>query len=198
MNSQPATLYDRICVFSASRRALAIAFLWGLAEATVFFFVPDIFLGLVALFNWRKGLLSTIFVVAGAIIGGTIMYGLAANNATAMNRLLTSIPLIHLDMVDFVREQIRMNGLNALFSGLFQGIPYKIYAVQAGAQGLGLLPFLLFTIPARLARILPVALVGSIVGVVFRKYVQRNTSLVIGVYIAIWAFIYMLYYFRFR
>ena len=198
MNSQGSTLYRRISAYSASRQTLAIAFLWGLAEATVFFLVPDVLLGFVALFNWRRGLLSTVWVVAGAMVGGAIMYALAVNNVVAMNQLLTSIPLVNANMVNLVREQVGRSGLSALVTGPLQGIPYKIYAVQVGAQGLALIPFLLFTIPARLERILPVALVGAAVGVAFRKIIRRYPGLVVAGYVALWVCIYALYTVRFR
>ena len=88
--------------------------------------------------------------------------------------------------------------MSALVTGLLQGIPYKIYAVQAGGQGLSLIPFLLFTIPARLERILPVVLVGAAVGVAFRKIIRRYAGLVVAGYVALWVCIYALYTVRFR
>jgi hypothetical protein len=49
-----------------------------------------------------------------------------------------------------------------------------------------------------LERVLPVVLAGAITGIVFRKYIQQHTSLVLGAYVALWGCIYTLYYFRFR
>ncbi|MFM9106139.1 MAG: hypothetical protein ACKOWF_05500, partial [Chloroflexota bacterium] len=39
-----------------SRAAARIAALWGFAEATVFFIVPDVWIGLLAAFDPRAGL----------------------------------------------------------------------------------------------------------------------------------------------
>jgi membrane protein YqaA with SNARE-associated domain len=198
MNTEPFPFYNHIKTFSESRQALFVAFLWGLAEATIFFLVPDILLGLVVLFSWRKGLMSTVFTLAGAMIGGAIMYTLAYNNTAAMNQVLMSIPLINRNMVNTVMEQMKQNGLRALVMGPLQGIPYKIYAVQAGIQRLPFIPFLFFTIPARLERILPVVLLGGVIGVAFKKFIQRHASLVTSTYFGVWVCIYMLYYLRFR
>ena len=197
-SSLPSPLYACLTAHSASRGALVIAFLWGLAEATVFFLVPDIYLGLVALFNWRQGLRATLVTVAGALIGGAIMYALAASNGAVMNQFLSHVPLINADTVNSVAEQMRADGLSALVTGPLQGIPYKVYAAQAGRQGLPLLPFLLITIPARLERILPVALAGAVAGVLFKRFVQKYTRLIVGAYALMWAGIYILYYLRFR
>lgn len=189
---------DRLSAHSASRSAMAIALLWGLAEATLFFLVPDIYLGLVALFNWRKGLWATTFTVTGAMIGGVIMYALAVQNPDGMMSLLAHIPLINANMVKSVGEQMRSAGLMAMVTGPLQGTPYKVYAVQAGVQRLPIVPFLLLTIPARLERILPVALAGASGGVLFRPFIQRRTQVVVGLYAALWIGIYALYYWRFR
>jgi membrane protein YqaA with SNARE-associated domain len=196
--NKPLSFYDRIRVYSESRSTLFVAFIWGAIEAIFFFLVPDIFLGLVALFNWRKGLPSIIFTLIGAMVGGAIMYTLASNNTLAMDRFLISIPLINESTVNSVKEQMGLMGLRALVTGPLEGIPYKIYAAQAGALGFPLLPFLLITIPARLERILPVALLGSIMGIAFKKFIQRHAELVVGAYIVLWICIYALYYIRFR
>ena len=198
MSIQLSSPYNRIFRLTESSGTLVIAFLWGLAEATLFFLVPDIFLGFVAIFNWRRGILATGFVIAGALVGGTIMYVLASNQAVAMDRLLTSIPLINEHMVSTVGEEVGRSGLSAMVTGPFQGIPYKIYAAQAGQHNLPYFLFLLVTILARLERILPVVLLGSITGKLFRKFIQIHTLLVVGGYLVFWVGIYVLYYLRFR
>jgi membrane protein YqaA with SNARE-associated domain len=198
MSFKPSPLYERITHTLDSRGTLFIAFLWGLAEATVFFVVPDIYLGFVAIFSWRKGLLSTAYIVAGAMVGGAIMYGLASNNPATINQFLTKIPLISANMLNSVRVQLENSGLYALVNGPLQGIPYKVYAVEAGAQALPVFQFLLITIIARLERILPVALFGVVTGRIFRKFIQRFTIPVVCVYLALWAGVYVLYYFQLR
>src|SRR6185436_11439838 len=125
MTHSPSSLFDRLSAHSAARRALVIAFLWGFAEATLFFLVPDIYLGFVALFNWRRGLWATAFTVLGAIVGGAIMYTLAVHSPEGMTSLLTRIPLINALMVKTVGEQMQQAGLIALVTGPLQGIPYK-------------------------------------------------------------------------
>ncbi|HLL50335.1 MAG TPA: hypothetical protein VK356_06675 [Thermomicrobiales bacterium] len=50
-------------VFAGSRIAAATALGWGFAEATVFFVVPDVWIGLLTLFSWRAGLRAVVFPV---------------------------------------------------------------------------------------------------------------------------------------
>ena len=188
------SLYTWLIQHSASRASLLIAFVWGLAEATIFFIVPDVYLGFVALFHWRQGLVAALAAVLGAMLGGVLMYWLSITNPSSVHELLLHVPLIKAAMLNTVSEQMRAEGLFALVSGPLQGIPYKIYAVQAAEQRLPLLLFLLATIPARLERILPVALLGALLGVVFHKFVQRHAALVLSMYVLLWLGIYLLYF----
>jgi hypothetical protein len=44
-------------------QANAVAFLWGIAEATFFFIVPDVLLSWLALSSHRRGLIACVFAV---------------------------------------------------------------------------------------------------------------------------------------
>jgi membrane protein YqaA with SNARE-associated domain len=187
-------LISRLRAHSQSSAALIIAFLWGLAEATVFFIVPDVVLGFVALFHWRRGLLAALVAVAGAVLGGAATYTLAASDPAAATEILLRIPLIDVEMIKNVGAEMQAAGLIALVRGPVRAVPYKVYAVQAGQQQLPLWRFLLITIPARLERLLPVTLAAAGVGVVFRGFIRRRTALVVGIYILLWVGVYVAYY----
>jgi membrane protein YqaA with SNARE-associated domain len=197
-NSLPSKLYIHFRTYSDSKAALALAFVWGLAEATLFFIVPDVCLGLIALFNWRKGLLTTLCALAGAMIGGTIMYILGANNPTGMNHVLVSIPLIHINMVDLAYSQLQSAGLVMMVTGPKEGIPYKVFAVQSGILGLPLLQFVLMTIPARMIRFVIVVLLVGTIGVIFRKFIKKYPIVFVVTYAYVWLCIYIAYYLEFR
>lgn len=62
----------------------AIAALWGIAEATVFFIVPDVWISFVAARrDWKAGVLAACLACTGALIGGAIMYLWASRDAEA-------------------------------------------------------------------------------------------------------------------
>lgn len=187
-------LYLRIRRFCATPTSIVIAFLWGLFEATVFFIVPDVYLAFVALFDARRGLEAVLASVAGALLGGAILYGLAANDGAVMRQLLVHIPGISAQMLDAVTIQMQASGLSAMVSGPLKGFPFKIYAAQAGENHLPFIPFFLISIPARLERLLPVTIAAAILGVLFRKFVQHYTALVIGIYLLLWLGIYLFYF----
>jgi membrane protein YqaA with SNARE-associated domain len=179
---------------------MIIAFLWGFAEATAFFVVPDVYIGFVALFNWRRGLQAAIAALLGAMLGGALMYILARNNPVGINTFLTYIPLIDATLVSDVASQTSVSGLVAVLTGPLRGTPYKIYAAQAGEQSLSILYFLLMTIPARLERFIPVALVFGGLGKWFETFFRKNTQFVVSSYLLLWGLIYFvfIYYFNFH
>jgi len=192
--------YARLSDHAKSRWSIIIAFVWGFAEATAFFIVPDVYLGFVALFNWRRGLWAMIAALIGAMLGGSVMYVLAMNNPSGINLFLTRVPLIDATLVNDVANQMHTNGLISLLNGPLRGTPYKIYAAQAGQQSLPFLYFLLLTIPARLERFLPVVLIFGGIGKWFGIFCERHTKFVVGSYALMWGIIYFVFisYFNFH
>ena len=51
-----------------------LVFLWGFAEGTLFFILPDVPLSFVALFLPRRALLHMAAIVAGAVLAGAVMF----------------------------------------------------------------------------------------------------------------------------
>ncbi|RPI90087.1 MAG: hypothetical protein EHM40_19270 [Chloroflexi bacterium] len=194
------SLYVRFSDHVRSPWSLIIGFLWGFGEATLFFIVPDVYLGFVALFNWQRGLWVAIAALSGAMLGGSMMYILAMNNPTEVNQFLTYIPMIDAALVAGVADQTRVDGLMAVLFGPFLGTPYKIYAAQAGAQSLPFLYFVLMTIPARLERFIPVVLSFGAVGTWFKAFCEKYIKLVVGAYALLWGLIYFVFitYFGFH
>lgn len=115
---------------------------------------------------------------------------LAVNTASAA---LDYVPAISPQIRDIVAAQIRTRGAAALFLGPITGTPYKIYAVQAGAAQLGLLPFLLMSTPARLIRFVLITGFTILVCYVFPGMTlsARRT-----IHVALWTIFYAWYFSR--
>jgi membrane protein YqaA with SNARE-associated domain len=136
-----------------------IAALWGFAEATVFFIVPDVFLSALALRNLRLGIVACLFAVGGALAGGAVMYEWGLKDATGSLAVVEAVPAISPEMLTRIHRSLKEKGASAILAGPLFGVPYKAFAIQAPAIGIGLAPFLLMSVPARLLRFLPVTLV---------------------------------------
>jgi len=146
-------------------RANLAAFVWGLAEGSLFFIVPDVLLTALALSRLRTALIACIWAVAGALCGGLIMHAWGATAPVEAWAILDHVPAIGPAMEHRVQASMAEHGLVAMFQGPVTGTPYKLYAVAAGQLHMELLPFLLISIPVRGIRfVLAVLLAHAIVG----------------------------------
>lgn len=145
---------------TVSGRLSAAAFLWGLAEATLFFIVPDVLLSAAALSRLRAALVACAWTTAGALAGGVLMYAWGAAAPTLAGAVLDRVPAISPAMQAEVYRDMALHGQLALFLGPLTGTPYKLYAVAAGQLQLAPATFLLVSVPARALRFLLVSLLA--------------------------------------
>ncbi len=138
------------------------AALWGFAEATLFFVVPDVLLSAAGVARLRRGLVACGFALGGALADGALMYGWGRYDAAGALAVLDRLPAISPEMLAAVRDDLTRSGSGAILLGPLSGTPYKIYAVQSSAAGLGLVPLLLVSIPARLIRFVGVTLIAHV------------------------------------
>lgn len=172
---------------------MPIAALWGFAEATLFFLVPDIWLTALAVRRGMKtALIACMAALAGALFGGLVMYEWGASNAEAARVLLERVPAINAAMIADVGDRLREDGLSAVFLGPLFGIPYKIFAVEAASAGIGLVAFLTVSIPARLLRFLLLSVVAWAISTALsgRTGIRFRTALLT----ACWAVFYVGYF----
>ena len=130
------------------------AALWGVAEATVFFVVPDVLITYAAVrWNFRAGLKLSLATALAAAAGGAVLWWWGAVDANAARAAMLRVPAIGPDLLEKARAG--MAGANwplNLTMGALSGTPYKLYAVEAGARGIDALLFVALSIPARLVR----------------------------------------------
>lgn len=173
-----------------------VATVWGSAEATVFFIVPDVWTSWLALHNPRRGMATTVSALAGALAGGATTYKTAQQmSPQATEHVLTSVPGISADMVAKVERQLDEQGWAALVLGPTRGVPYKIYArtLAHGNESFG--RFMALSVPARMVRFL--AVTGGVAGL--GKLAARlgvGTKGKSAIFLAGWAGFYT-WYFRF-
>lgn len=139
------------------------ALLWGFSEATLFFIVPDVLLTLaVVRLGVARGLTLAFWTLAGALAGGALMHRWGAADPEAAQAMLDRIPAISDAMIARVRADA--SGVAGMIHGSLTGVPYKVFAVAAGAEGVTPSQFLLASIAARLVRWL--LLIGLTAGIV--------------------------------
>lgn len=144
---------------------IALAMLWGFAEATLFFIVPDVLLSIIALRSGvRTAMKAAMAAGLGAVLGGAVMYQWARHDPEAARATLSLVPGISDAMISAVDQDFAARGWATMFAGAFLGIPYKLYAAAAGSSGAGFPSLLLLTIPARLPRFLLTCVIAAPAG----------------------------------
>ena len=156
-----------------------LAAIWGLAEATVFFIVPDVLLTLVALKNGKRATKLCLWTLCGALVGGVIMFWWGSHDKESAENLLIKIPAIDFEMLKEVEGQVEEGGVKAAFIGPLTGRPYKIYATSAGSSGENLAVFLLVSIPARLLRFLALTWLTTAISKSFLRKVKEGPKILL-------------------
>ncbi|MEZ5959074.1 MAG: hypothetical protein R3C30_01425 [Hyphomonadaceae bacterium] len=147
------------------RNALDIAaFIWGVAEATLFFFVPDVLLSYIGLKRGAKAAARASLIAAiGASLGGVLMFFWATQNFAAAREAVLAVPSISEAMAARAEAAMAANWFLATFLGPLSSTPYKVYAILAPGAGAPLPLFALASIAARLPRFLIVSVGVSLI-----------------------------------
>ncbi len=167
-----------------------IAGVWGMAEAVLWFVVPDVFLTWVAMRRGvRPALGLSLVAVVGAIGGGLLVYGWGATMPETGAAAMAALPGIDETMVEEVTREVAAAGNVALLSGPRHAQPYKLYALAAGDLGTSAVTLALWTVPGRAFRFLISSLGAGLVATVARRFVGEQW-LVAG-WAATWTAIYL-------
>jgi membrane protein YqaA with SNARE-associated domain len=174
-----------------------LAVTWGLAEATMFFIVPDVLLTRIAILRgWRQALRACCWALAGAMVGGALVYYAAATgHSTGLARWFDWLPGISPSLLAQAHDGLEDHGLVVLWRGAFGGIPYKLYAMQAGAMHIGWMTFLLVSAVSRLARFAATSMVAWVLAKTVLRFCSR--AYLQAIHVAVWVAFYAVYFIRF-
>ena len=169
------------------------ALLWGFAEATLFFIVPDVLLSAIAVRRGRAVALRAVgWAIVGALLGGSLMYRWGAQDLAGAVAALDRLPAIAPAMIAAAGDEMARSGLVAMATGALTGTPYKIYAVTAPDAGIGLGLFLAASIPARAVRLIPVVLAADgLNSRLAHRWSLRRRCVLLA---AIWTAFYIVYF----
>lgn len=170
-----------------------IAWLWGAAEATFFFIVPDVFLSYLALDGYKKALIACVYVLAGALAGGLFMYTISYNK-TEVTALLDMVPGISPSLIQHGQVLFDRHMLYGMLEGSFSGVPYKIFSAHAGSTSAPIILFILASAAARFPRFIAISLLTAIIT---QTLLKNKTSVVKKrILIAVWTLFYICYFYN--
>ena len=164
---------------TVSRPIAIFAFLWGVAEASLFFIVPDLLISYVAITRgFKAGAWASLLAATGAAIGGAVIFLWSVQQPAAAYRNVEAVPAVSEAMIADARADIAANGwFLAAMKGPLTSTPYKVYALLAPGADAPLYAFAPAALPVRLPRFLFVALGFSLIGHLFRERIDRRILL---------------------
>ena len=110
--------------------------------------------------------------------------------------LLLRIPGIHPSTLALASSRTADHGAGVLLLAAFQGIPYKVYATELTLAGVSVPVILLWTIPSRALRLLPIAAAAGVGGRILQGSLRRHFRLWVGAYVLFWGGFYAWYWTR--
>jgi membrane protein YqaA with SNARE-associated domain len=127
---------------------------WGFAEATVFFIVPDVIISFIGLkYGLKQGLAASCMAAVGAVLGGAVIYFWGKVDIIGARAFFDLLPAIAPSTIERAQAEMGLPSWALLMlKGSLTGVPFKLYASEAGAAGLPLWQFLVTTPLARLPR----------------------------------------------
>ncbi|MEU9116519.1 lysophospholipid acyltransferase family protein [Streptomyces sp. NPDC048483] len=160
-------LRRRTAALVTSRWGLPLACAWAFAEALSWPLMPELFLAVACVAAPRAGLRLSLAALAGSLAGGLLALQLAAFGAHLPAPLTTD------RMRAEVSRQLADEGAAAVRHQPWDGIPFKVYAAEAGRAQLPATGWLLASAEARGSRTLAVGLAFAGLGALARPWRRR-------------------------
>jgi len=173
--------------------AIVIPFGWGFAEATVFFIVPDVAVGLAALLRPRRTATATAAAVAGGV-AGSVSLRAAIQRGWDPEPVLLALPGIRRADLDWARGAVAANPTRAFLTAAAHGTPVKVLVAEATRQGMPTGRLVSLVVLNRAPRIGVAAAAMAIVGLLGRPLVRRRPRAVAALYAAGWVAFYTWYW----
>ncbi|WP_068419209.1 hypothetical protein [Labrenzia sp. OB1] len=165
-----------------------LAALWGFAEATLFFVVPDVLLTSLALTSLKRALLAAL----AATVGGALIWTCAHYAPQASRSVLLHVPGISENTFATVRLYLESGLFQGMLHGAFSGVPYKIFAAETGTNGTGLGLFALLSPIARLPRFAMMAVIAWGLSRLLADRLSRSAKL--ALVLVLWGVFYVFYF----
>jgi membrane protein YqaA with SNARE-associated domain len=163
---------------------------WSAAEAALFFIVADVPISWIAVRRGPKAAaLAAVVAAVASVIGGIAAYWWAGHDPAGQTALYAVLPGIDPALVAEAADRFH-KGMHAVLAGSFGGIPFKLFAAEAGRSHqwvvLALAPLL------RLPRFLLVGVGVGLVSNFLARWLSERSRL--GILVAAWSTFYAWYW----
>jgi len=163
---------------------------WSAAEAALFFIVADVPISWIAVRSGtRAAILASLVAALASVVGTVAVLFWASRDPAGAAVTMAAIPGIDPALISEAASRYSQ-GFDAVLTGSFSGIPFKLFALEAAKQG-GIL-FVFLAPLLRLPRFLAIALcVGGI-----SHFLERwmNVRKRLGLLLILWIVFYTWYF----
>jgi hypothetical protein len=170
-----------------------LGFLWGFAEGTLFFIIPDIVLSWASLAGVKCGIKILGTILAGAVVAGLCMYTWAAQQPETARSAVASVPFVRSRMFNKVQQDYRAHGAAGIFYTVGTGVPYKVYAVLAPSVTTPA-TFGLISILGRFERMALSWVIPTFLGLFLKRWIRNHRRLTIALFAGFWIVTYAIYW----
>lgn len=153
----------RVAAVARSRWGLTLAVAWAFAEALSWPLMPELLLGIVCVAVPRAALRLSIAALAGSLAGGLLALQLANTG------LQLPAPLTTDRMRAQVRHELAVESAAAVRHQPWNGVPFKVYAAEAGRAGVPAADWLAESARARGSRTLTVGAAFGVLGLLLHR-----------------------------
>jgi hypothetical protein len=162
---------------------LSVIFFWAFGEGVFWPLIAEMpLMLLIVTVGWRwRGLLLTVVACVGSALGVLATWWLVDHGFNPPSPLTTPL------MFEIARDQLTSNPDTAFWRQMFNGIPVKVYAHEAGAMHLSLAQVMLALIP----RMLRIAIIGVgtwMLGSLLSRWLKSCLGMVQGICLALFPF----------
>ncbi len=164
----------RIAAVAGSRLGLALGFAWACAEALSWPLMPELFLAIACVAVPRRALKLSLAALAGSLAGGLLALQLAASGVQLPQPLTTD------RMRAEVRHELSVESAAAVRHQPWNGIPFKVYAREAGRADVAPSDWLARSALSRGSRTLTVGLLFGALG-----FLAHRMRRLYGVYLVL-------------
>jgi membrane protein YqaA with SNARE-associated domain len=162
---------------------LAVIFFWAFGEGVFWPLIAEMpLMLLIVTVGWRwRGLLLTVVACVGSALGVLTTWWLVDQGFNPPSPLTTPL------MFQLASEQLTANPDTAFWKQMFNGIPVKVYAHEAGAMHLSLAQVMLALIP-RMLRIAVIGVGTWMLGSLLSRWLKSCLGMVQGICLALFPF----------
>ncbi len=172
--------------FFHSTESNALIATWAVAEAIIWFVIPEFLLILIMFMKVRRKIQLVKYDILGTVVGTIIAFMLHLPE-----KVLLSLSYIYQAMLTHVHQWFSEYGILGIFFQPFSGVPYKVFNALAPDYGFFIPLFIILTVIARMIRYLIVYEITKALYPFVHRFVRKHYAILLVVAVTVFTMLLM-------